>query len=90
MLHENEGLLPEQPPVEGKVARAIEKRTARVPSDVFLWSALGAMGASVALDLFGQKKLAGYLAQWAPAILILGLYNKLVKLGGSDAYDLAV
>ena len=28
---------------EGKVARAIEEQTAKLPSDTFLWAAIGAM-----------------------------------------------
>jgi hypothetical protein len=70
---------------EGTVARAIEERTARLPSDTFLWSAIAAMGVSAALQLSGQKGASQFVGQWAPTILILGLYNKLVKLQGSDA-----
>jgi hypothetical protein len=30
-----------------------------------------------------------FVGQWAPAFLILGVYNKLVKQHGSDAYSKA-
>ena len=42
------------------------------------------MGASLALMLMGQEKKANFIGQWAPSFLILGLYNKLVKLHGSE------
>ncbi len=32
----------------------------------------------------GRDKDAEFIGQWVPTILILGLYNKLVKLQGSD------
>jgi hypothetical protein len=34
---------------EGQVARTIEQQTARLPSDTFLWMAVGAMTASITL-----------------------------------------
>ena len=69
---------------EGVIARSIEQQTAKLPSDWFLWSAVGSMGASLALMLMGQEKKANFVGQWAPSFLILGLYNKLVKLHGSE------
>jgi hypothetical protein len=69
---------------EGPVARAIEQQTSKLPSDLFLWSALGSMGVSLALAVSGRGKASTFVAQWAPSLLILGLYNKLVKLEGSD------
>ncbi len=69
---------------EGRVARAIEQRTAKLPSDVFLWAALGSMAASLALQLMGERQRSTFVGQWAPSFLILGLYNKLVKLHGSE------
>jgi hypothetical protein len=32
----------------------------------------------------GQRNVANFVGQWAPTILIMGLYNKLVKLEGSE------
>jgi hypothetical protein len=69
---------------EGSVARTIEQQTAKLPSDTFLWAALGSMGASLVLMLMGQTKRANFVGQWAPSFLILGLYNKMVKLHGSE------
>jgi hypothetical protein len=69
---------------EGPVAEAIEQQTAKLPSDLFLWAALGSMGVSLALKLQGENDKALFVGQWAAPFLILGLYNKLVKLEGSD------
>jgi hypothetical protein len=72
---------------EGPVAKTIENQTARLPSDTFLWLALGSIGVSLALQVTGRKQLSNFVGQWAPTILIMGLYNKLVKTHGSDAED---
>ena len=69
---------------EGPLARAIESQTARIPSDVFLWASLGAMGASLTLKLMGQKHIALFVGQWAAPFLLLGIYNKIVKTQGHD------
>lgn len=69
---------------EGTVARAIEQQTARLPSDTFLWAAAGSIAGSLTLQFMGKKEESLFVGQWAPTFLILGLYNKLVKLQGSD------
>lgn len=69
---------------EGPVAKAIEQQTAKLPSDLFLWAALGSMGASLTLKVLGKEKTALFVGQWAAPFLLLGLYNKLVKLEGSE------
>jgi len=69
---------------EGRVARSIEQQTAKLPSDAFLWSALGAIGGSLVLRLTGKAEAANFVGQWAPTLLIFGMYNKMVKLHGSD------
>ncbi|MBE0543373.1 MAG: hypothetical protein IH623_18675 [Verrucomicrobia bacterium] len=69
---------------EGKTATAIERQTAKVPSDVFLWSAGASIAASLTLKMMGRKHEALFVGQWAPTFLLLGIYNKLVKLFGTD------
>ena len=69
---------------EGTIARTIEQQTAKLPSDLFLWLAGGSIAASLTLKLMGRHHDALFVGQWAPTFLILGLYNKLVKLAGSD------
>ena len=69
---------------EGKVAKAIESQTAKLPSDLFLWSAVGAMATSLTLKLLKKDHAALFVGQWAAPFLLLGIYNKLVKLEGHD------
>lgn len=72
---------------EGHVATAIEEQTAKIPSDVFLWAALGSMAASAVLQIVGRKSESLFVGQWPAPFLLLGLYNKLVKLEGHDGTD---
>lgn len=72
---------------EGSVAKSIEQQTAKLPSDLFLWAAIGSIGVSATLHLIGNKNGSVFVGQWAPTFLILGLYNKLVKQLGSDPTD---
>ncbi len=69
---------------EGKVAKAIEEQTAKLPSDLFLWAALASMGVALALKLSGRKHTALFVGQWAAPFLLLGTYNKIVKVEGHD------
>ena len=69
---------------EGVVARTIEQQTAKLPSDLFLWAAVGSIATSLTLKMMGQDRNALFVGQWAPTFLILGLYNKIVKVVGSD------
>jgi hypothetical protein len=69
---------------EGPIALSIEQQTAKLPSDVFLWAALGSIGASAFLEMTGRHKQSLFVGQWAPTFLLFGLYNKIVKTMGSD------
>ena len=72
---------------EGTVARAIESQTAKLPSDTFLWAAAASVATSATLQLMGNRQASVFVGQWAPTLLILGLYNKIVKQLGSDFTD---
>jgi len=70
---------------EGRVARGIESQTAKIPSDVFLWGALGSLAAGLVMRAMGERRDTSlFITQFAPVFLILGLYNKLVKVAGHD------
>lgn len=69
---------------EGRVARQIEEQTAKLPSDTFLWMSLGSMATSLTLKLLKKDDLALFVGQWSAPFLLLGIYNKLVKLEGHD------
>ena len=70
---------------EDQVTSAIEKYTSKAPSSAFLGLAIGAIGASLALQAFDRKHEALFVGQWVAPFLLLGIYNKLVKQHGSDA-----
>lgn len=72
---------------EGRVAKTIEKQTAKLPSDLFLWAAGGCMATSLALHCYGRRHDGLFVGQWAAPLLVMGLYNKVVKLMGSDQTD---
>jgi membrane protein implicated in regulation of membrane protease activity len=72
---------------EGQVARSIERETSKLPSDLFLWSGVGAIVTSLTLQLFGKKQTSNFVATWVPTVLLLGLYNKIVKVAGHDRFD---
>src|SRR5688500_3267002 len=61
---------------EGFLAKSIEEQTAKLPSDTFLWLALGSIAASLTLKVTGRDKDALFVGQWAPTFLLLGVYNK--------------
>jgi hypothetical protein len=72
---------------EGPVAKAIEKETSKLPSDLFLWTGLGLLATSVLLHSFKQKHIGLLIGQFAAPILIMGLYDKTVKQSGHDVLD---
>jgi len=72
---------------EGPVAKAIENQTAKLPSDLFLWAALGSMAVSATFKIMGKGHTALFIGQWAPSFLLLGVYNKIVKVEGNDKND---
>ena len=69
---------------EGPIARNIEQHTAKLPSDLWLWAAFGSIGTSLFCQARGDHRRANFIAHWAPTLLLLGVYNKLVKLLGSE------
>jgi hypothetical protein len=76
----------ETPPHEGELTKKIEETTSKIPSVGFLSVAIGSMFLSATL-LFAsdRKEYANFVGLWVPSLLLMGIYNKLVKLeGGSD------
>lgn len=69
---------------EGKVAKEIEDATADIPSDAYLWSAVSIMGVSLTLKLLKKDDMSLFVGQWAAPLLIMGVYNKIVKTEGSE------
>ncbi len=77
----------EPKPTEDPFTKTIESYTAAVPSTGYLAVAIGVMGLSLACQVGGRGKWGNFIAQWVPTWLIIGLYNKLVKVQGHDRYD---
>ncbi|HKG61458.1 MAG TPA: hypothetical protein VKB05_16985 [Pyrinomonadaceae bacterium] len=69
---------------EGTVARTIEQQTSKLPSDIFLWAALGSIGTSAVLRLMGKKNASLFVGDWVAPFMLFGVYNKIVKTQGSD------
>ncbi len=78
--------LPE-PMTEDRMTKTIEHYTSAIPSSVFLGVALGAIGVSLIAQAAGRGKWGNFIAEWVPTLLILGVYNKLVKQQGHDRQD---
>jgi hypothetical protein len=39
------------------------------------------------LALLGRKHTALFVGQWVPTVLLLGIYNKIVKVAGHDVSE---
>lgn len=65
---------------EGLLTRLIEQQTAKVPSDWFLTASFCAMGLSLYYYVNGQRERSNLVGMWAPTLLTMGVYNKLVKM----------
>ena len=74
---------------EDNFTGAIEAQTSKIPSSGYLAAALVSMAGSAILKSVRKDNWALFVGQWAPAFLILGVYNKMVKQHGSDAYSKA-
>ena len=72
---------------EDSMTGAIESKTARIPSSGYLAAALGSMALSATLKVLNKDDWALFVGQWAPSFLIMGIYNKMVKQHGSDAFS---
>ena len=67
---------------ESSLTRVLEQQTAKVPSDLFLAVALGAMAAALAFEFSGRLRASRFVGMWPAPLLVMGVYNKLVKLLG--------
>jgi hypothetical protein len=72
---------------EDQFTKSVESYTAEIPSSAYLGIAVGAMALSLLFQATGQGKWGNFIAQWVPTWLIIGVYNKLVKLEGHDWSD---
>ncbi|MGH9310286.1 MAG: hypothetical protein ACRD1U_12980 [Vicinamibacterales bacterium] len=68
---------------EGTLARIVEQQTAKIPSHVFLLASLVAMGVSLTAELEGRQRTSRFVGMWVAPLLIMGVYNKMVKILGT-------
>jgi hypothetical protein len=74
-------------PTEDQITKSVEEYTAAIPSSAYLGIAVGAMALSLICQMTGRGKWGNFIAQWVSTWLIIGVYNKLVKLEGHDQTD---
>jgi hypothetical protein len=67
---------------EGGLTRVLEEQAAKVPSDVYLFLSIGTMIASLGFQLAGRYRISQFVGLWASPLLIMGVYNKIVKTFG--------
>jgi hypothetical protein len=72
---------------EDELTKGIERYTTGIPSSAFLAVGLGAAALALLTQLIGRGKWGNFIAQWVPTILVMGVYNKLVKIEGHDHTD---
>ncbi len=73
---------------EGELTKKVENVTSKVPSIGYLSLALGSMALSASLAAFTRRKeLANFVGLWVPSFMLIGIYNKLVKLEGNDHFN---
>jgi hypothetical protein len=75
---------------EDQFTQSVEEYTASIPSSAYLGIAVGAMALSFVCQVTGRGKWGNFIGQWVPTWLLIGVYNKLVKLEGHDQADDAV
>lgn len=63
-------------PQEGNATVAVEKKTSKIPSMVYLCAGLSALAASACMMCRGRKSTALLVGQWAAPLLIMGLLQQ--------------
>jgi hypothetical protein len=72
---------------EAEHTKKMERVTSRLPSDTWLYAAGASVALSLGLQIAGRKDDAIFVGQWAPTLLLMGVYNKLVKTVGSERQE---
>jgi hypothetical protein len=68
--------------VERGITRLLEQQTARVPSHVFLLLSISSMAVSLGAEIAGRRRFSRFVGMWPGPLLVMGVYNKLVKTLG--------
>jgi hypothetical protein len=66
---------------EGRLTRTVETQTGKIPSISYLSLAIASMGLSAFTSLvLKNRQLGNFFGLWVPSLLVVGVYNKLVKI----------
>lgn len=68
---------------DSSLTRLLEQQSAKISSDLFLAAALGSMLASLTCELTGRRRVSRFIGMWPGPLLVMGVYNKLVKVLGT-------
>jgi len=60
--------------------KRVDDMAAKIPNVGYMGLAVGSMLLSASLVLLKKKELGNFVGLWAPSLLIIGVYNKLVKM----------
>ncbi len=64
-----------------KLAERVASQIESMPPDTFLLGAALSVGASLVLRLTGRYQDALFVGQWAPTLLLVGLYSRAMSTG---------
>ncbi len=59
--------------------RMVENQVRRVPPSLLVGLALGSMALSAAFAVAGKLKVANFIGQWVPSLLILATFDRLMQ-----------
>ena len=62
-----------------EVDRVVEAQVRRVPPSLLVGLALGSMAVSAAFAVAGKLKVANFIGQWVPSLLILATFDRLMQ-----------
>jgi hypothetical protein len=58
---------------------SIGHQVSRLPSDFFVWAALGSVAGSAYLRATGEGEKSLFVGQWAPTFLAFAVYDKVIR-----------
>ena len=59
--------------------RVVEAQVRRVPPSLLVGLALGSMAVSAVFAVAGKHKVATFIGQWVPSLLILATFDRLLQ-----------
>jgi hypothetical protein len=63
-----------------EMSQTFEDQAERAPSFPFVAGALGSIALSAGLMLTGRREVATFVGQWVPTLLLIGIFNKLLRI----------